>query len=236
MAAMFSLMHILPVFLLMLISGIPAAYSENVITIIPCSSNHNNPKFFDMPFYFIGKGQQVLWHNADDINHRLIITNSSGKGLLSDSSIIKSNGSFSFRFNKIGVYHYLSAIYPWMRGNVSVTNDIASETVFNPKSSVGIQLLWTPSMPKAGELTHFEIIFINKETGKNQQHVDYVFSITNPANKIFYQQALHSSWGVESASYKFQTVGIFIPKVTIDALLFSPVEPIEGNFKILVKA
>jgi plastocyanin len=221
--------------LLILIAGIPEAYSENVITIIPCSSNHNNSKFFDMPFYFVQKGKLVRWHNADDINHRLIITNSSGKGLLSDSGIIKSNGSFSFRFNKIGAYHFLSAIYPWMRGNVSVTNDISSVTAFNPKNNVGIQLSWTPSIPKAGQLSHFEIIFIDEKTGKNQQHIDYVFSITNLENKILYQQTLHSSWGVESASYKFQTAGLFISKVTIDGILFQPVEPVEADFKIQVK-
>jgi hypothetical protein len=90
-------------------------------------------------------------------------------------------------------------------------------------------------MPKAGELTHFQITFINKKTGKNQQHIDYVFSIANPENKILYQQTLHSSWGVESSSYKFQTTGVFIPKVTIDAVLFQPVEPVDGDFKISVK-
>lgn len=232
---MFSLIHVLPIFLLVLIAGIPAAYSENVITIIPCSSNHNNSRFLDMPLYFIQKGQQVRWHNADDIDHRLVITNSTGKGLLSDSGVIKANRSFSFKFNNIGVYHFLSPIYPWIRGNVSVTSDISSKTVFNPNNNVGIQLSWTPSMPKAGELTHFQITFINKKTGKNQQHIDYVFSIANPENKILYQQTLHSSWGVESSSYKFQTTGVFIPKVTIDAVLFQPVEPVEGDFKISVK-
>lgn len=189
-----------------------------------------------MPFYFVGKGQQVRWYNADDVDHRLVITNSSEKGLLSDSRIIKSNSSLPFTFNKIGVYHFLSPIYPWMRGNVSVTRDISSATVFNPKSNVGIQLSWTPSMPKAGELTHFQIIFIDKKTGKNQQHIDYVFSITNPENKILYQQSIHSSWGVESASYRFQNAGLFIPKVTIDATLFQPIEPLESDFKLHVKA
>jgi len=233
---MLKLVLVLLIFFLMLIPSIELAYSENVITIIPCSSNHNNSKFFDMPFYFAQKGQQVRWFNADDINHRLVITNFSGKGSLSDSGIIKPNGSFSFRFNNIGVYHFLSPVYPWMSGNVSVTNNISSATVFNPKDNVGIQLSWTPSMPRPGELTHFQIIFINKQTDKNQQHIDYVFSIANPENKILYQQTLHSSWGVESASYKFQTAGLFIPKVTIDAILFQPIEPVEGHFIIPVRS
>jgi hypothetical protein len=45
-----------------------------------------------------------------------------------------------------------------------------------------------------------------------------------------------SSWGVESAAYKFETAGIFKPRVTIDAILFQPIEPVEDDFKILVKS
>jgi plastocyanin len=237
MASMFSICAIiLTIFFLTLITVIPTAYSEDVITIIPCSSNTNNSKFFDMPSYFIEKGQQIRWYNADDVYHRLVITNSNRSESLSDSGIIKLNGSFPFRFSNTGAYHFSSPVYPWMQGNVFVTNDISSVTVANPKNNVEVQISWTPSAPKVGEITNFKIIFIDKKTGKNQQHVDYVFSIASPEKKTLYQQTLHSSWGVESASYKFQTGGLFTPKVTIDAILFQPVEPVEDDFKIPVKA
>jgi hypothetical protein len=78
-----------------------------------------------------------------------------------------------------------------------------------------------------------------KKTNKNQKHIDYVFSIDTPKNKTLYQQIrFHhsSSWGVDFAAYKFDTAGIIIPKVTIDAILFQPIEPVEDDFKILVKA
>jgi hypothetical protein len=68
---MIKLMSVLAIVFLMTVTGIPAAYSEDVIIIIPCSSNHNNPKFFETPSYYIQKGQQIRWHNADDINHRI---------------------------------------------------------------------------------------------------------------------------------------------------------------------
>src|SRR5438445_6559696 len=232
---MFKLISALAIFFLMVVVGIPAAYAEDVITIIPCSSNHNNPKFFDTPSYYVQKGQQIRWYNADDINHRIVISTSDAKTLLADSDIIKSNGSFSFKFNNIGIYHFSSPVYPWMQGNVSVTNDISSVTMTNPKNNVDVQLTWTPAIPKVGEITHFKIMFINRNTDKNQQHIDYVFSIDSQQNKILYQQALHSSWGVEYASYKFNTPGIIIPKLTIDAILFQPVEPVEYDFKPGIK-
>jgi plastocyanin len=158
----------------MLVFVIPAAYSEEVITIMPCSSNRNNAKFFDMPSYFIQKGKQIRWYNADDINHRIVITKSGGKGISSDSGIIKPNGSFQYRFDT-GIYNFSSAIYHWMQGNVSVNNDISSVTMTNPKINVAVQLTWAPTVPKVGQITHFKVIFIDKKTNKNQKHIDYVF-------------------------------------------------------------
>jgi plastocyanin len=213
---------------------VPAAYAEDIITIIPCSSNHNNPTFFNTNSYYVQKGQHVRWFNADDINHRIIASTSNGKELLFDSGLIKPNDSYSFIFNNIGSYNFSSPIYPWMKGNVSVTDDISSGTIRHLKDNVDVQLTWTPITPKLGETAHFKIIFLHKNTELNQPHIDYVFSINNSTNKSVYQQGLHSSWGVESASYKFDKSGIFMPKVTITAILFQPVYPSEADFKMSV--
>jgi hypothetical protein len=56
----------------------------------------------------------------------------------------------------------LRSIASWMQGNVSVTSDISSVTLANRKNNVKVQLPWTP-LPKAGEITHFKIIFIDKK-------------------------------------------------------------------------
>ena len=232
MERILSLPIILTILFLILNTCIQSAYSEEVITIIPCSSDRNNQKFFDVPSYFIAKGEKIRWYNADDINHELIITNSSGKDII---GTIKPNGSFSLRFNSIGVYHFVSPIFPWMQGNVTVSSDLSSITTANPKNNLDVQLSWTPSVPKVGELVHFKIIFINKKNGQNQQHVDYVFSLINPQNQTIYQQGIHSSWGVEYASYTFHREGFVIPQVTINALLFQPIEPIEDNFRMTVE-
>ncbi len=182
------------------------------------------------------KDNKYVGITLDDINHRIVITKSGGKGIFSNSGIIKPNGSFQYRFENDGSYNFSSPIYPWMQGNVSVNNDISSVTKTNPKINVAVQLTWAPSVPKVGQITHFKIIFIDIETDKNHNHIDYVFSIDTPKNKTSYQQTLHSSWGVESAAYKFDAAGIFKPRVTIDAILFQPIEPVEDDFKISVKS
>ena len=52
----------------------------------------------------------------------------------------------------------------------------------------------------------------------NNVYKEIVFSIDSPEKKTLYQQSLHSSWGVEEASY---------------TMLFQPVEPVESDIKML---
>jgi hypothetical protein len=34
-----------------------------------------------------------------------------------------------------------------------------------------------PSKPKVGQITHFVMTFINTQTHKNQEHIDYAFAL-----------------------------------------------------------
>jgi hypothetical protein len=106
-----------------------------------------------MPSYFIAKGEKIRWYNADDINHGLSITNSSGKNIV---GTIKANESFSLRLNSIGVYHFISPVFPWMQGNVTVSSDLSSITTANPKDNLDVQLSWTSLCPKGGGISPFQ--------------------------------------------------------------------------------
>jgi hypothetical protein len=53
-----------------------------------------------------------------------------------------------------------------------------------------------------GGATHFIISFINNETRTNQEHVDYEFTI----NDSVFNQALHSTYGIEEAEYEFKKI------------------------------
>lgn len=214
---------------------------QYTITIIPGSSDKTSKTYFDVSFYPIQIGKQIRWFNADDIDHKIIITTENGtqqqEHQLAESGIIKPKASFSHRFDKPGMYHFSSPVYPWMKGTVLVSNDIASETVTNLKNKVDVQLLWFPSKPKVGEETHFAINFINNNTHSNQEHVDYEFIITdNSDNKRVYRQALHSCCGAEQGSYKFIKAGDFTSEITIYNILFAPVEPDLARFNMTIKS
>jgi hypothetical protein len=59
-------------------STIELAYAEqeqqDVITIIPGASDKNNPAFFDVTYYPIQVAKELRWYNADDADHKIIIS------------------------------------------------------------------------------------------------------------------------------------------------------------------
>jgi hypothetical protein len=54
--------------------------------------------------------------------------------------IIKSNRSFSYKFDKPRIDHFSSPTYPWMHGDVLVTGDISTAVVIKLKNNVDVQL------------------------------------------------------------------------------------------------
>jgi plastocyanin len=159
---------------------------QDVVTIIPGASDKNNPAFFDVTYYPIQVGKEVRWYNADDVNHKIIIssgneTNAAGieNKKVIESGDIKPKTSFSYKFDKKGTYRFSSPLYSWMHGNVIVSNGISTYAVTNNlNNSIAIYLSWYPSKPKVvtGDVggseaqeqqqTHFIIKFINEKSNK----------------------------------------------------------------------
>jgi hypothetical protein len=96
----------------------------------------------------------------------IVISTSDAKALSSDSGFIKSNGSLPFKFNNIGIDYFSSPLYHRMRGNVSVTDNISSVTVTNPKNNVEVQLIWTPAVPRVGETPILKVSLLTKTQTK----------------------------------------------------------------------
>ena len=63
----------------------------------------------------VGAGTTVTWTNMDDEPHTVV----SDTGLFR-SGAIDTNESFSFKFDKPGIYHYTCSIHPRMVGTIVV--------------------------------------------------------------------------------------------------------------------
>jgi plastocyanin len=219
---------------------------EEVITIVPGSSDSSRYRFFDITEYPIGTGEEIKWYNADNIVHKIVISSpSSGGGssnendTIAQSENIKPNEFFSYQFDKEGEYLFQSPKYDWMKGKIIVTDDIKTIKKSMKENDIDIYISWIPSIIKLGEKSVFKIIFLDKKSEKNQEHIDYSFTIQNPSssssNKVLYKNAItHSAWGVEPASHVFDSGGTFIGKLGIEGILFQPIDPEYTEFEIQV--
>jgi hypothetical protein len=111
-----------------------------------------------------------------------------------------------------------------MKGKIIITDDI--KTVKKSfENDIDLYISWTRSTIKFGEKAIFKIIFIDKKSRINKEHIDYSFTIKDSiAHKFLYKNSLtHSAWGVEPVSHKFNSIGNFIGEVGIQGILFQPI-------------
>jgi plastocyanin len=171
------------------------AYAEEIITRVPGSSDSSRYRFFDITEYQISIGEEIKWYNADNILHNIKVVSSDGKTIVTESENIKPNEYFNYEFKEEGQYLFQSSKYPWMRGKIIVTDDI--KTVKKSfENDIDLYMSWTPSTIKSGDKAIFKIIFIDKKSNKNQEHIDYSFTIKDPTvDKVLYKNSLtHSAW------------------------------------------
>jgi hypothetical protein len=200
---------------------------------VPGSSDSSRYRFFDITEYPISTREQIKWYNADNIIHTIQIMSKDGKTIVAESENIKPKEYFNYEFKKEGEYLFQCSKYPWMKGKIIVTDGIKTikESLGN---DIDLYLSWTPSTIKSGEKALFKIIFIDKKSSKNQEHIDYSFIIKNSTDdKVLYKNSLtHSAWGIEPASYKFDLTGNFVGEVGIQGILFQPINPEYIEFEI----
>jgi plastocyanin len=193
---------------------------------------------YDVTYYPLKLGSTLIWSNHDNIDHKIKINENKTGEIVAESNTIKPYSNFSHTFDKPGIYHFSDPLNSQMGGFISVSNDVAANTVSNNmKNNVNIQLVQEPITPTIEKDTNFLIDFINQKTNKDQEHVDYdfvIYSINGGENKQVYKQAHHSDEGVDQATYRFLQPGNYVIKVTINDILFNPVIPDLAIFNVTV--
>ena len=68
------------------------------------------------------RGTTVVWQNQDNIGHTIQSQDAHGNVIpLFNSGLLKTGDTFSYKFDKPGVYHYFCTIHPWRIGIVTVS-------------------------------------------------------------------------------------------------------------------
>lgn len=68
------------------------------------------------------RGTTVMWQNEDNIGHTIQSQDDKGNVIsMFNSNVLKTGDTFSYKFDKPGVYHYFCTIHPWRIGIVTVS-------------------------------------------------------------------------------------------------------------------
>jgi plastocyanin len=97
--------------------------SNNAKILIPNGNSAEAANGFYLPLNLeIIRGTTVTWQNQDSIQHDIQSIDANGNIIpLYNSGLLKTGDTFSYKFDKPGVYHYYCTIHPWRIGTVTVS-------------------------------------------------------------------------------------------------------------------
>ncbi len=99
---------------------INVANNEKVLIPNGNSAQANTGFFLPLNLEVI-RGTTVTWQNQDNIGHTVQSQDAHGNVIpLFNSGLLKTGDTFSYKFDKPGVYHYFCTIHPWRIGIVTV--------------------------------------------------------------------------------------------------------------------
>jgi plastocyanin len=200
------------------------SYAEDVTFVIPGSKDPSLGQFFDPELQIIQKGQAIVFVNPDVEPHHLVIkSNADGQQVL-DIGELKSNGFVSLNFTEYGNYTIESFMYPHMKGKFIVTDDIATFSKSLEGQNIDVQLSRSPANPQINQETHFKVVFIDRNTGRNHPHIDYSVKFQNSAGELLNVTEGHTVDGAEYWNYTFNGQDIFTPIVEVLGVNFLPIE------------
>lgn len=103
-----------------------------------------------------------------------------------------------------------------------------NEVLQTDKGTLNVGISTIPENPVAGEITKFQIDFINPKTEKIQEHIDYKFTLQKEGKNIFGPIPLtHTSTGSVTIPVEITEAGTYFGLIEIEGILFQPI-PIEA--------
>jgi len=209
--------------------------SSEVISILLGASDERYTTFFEPRFQLIEKGQSIVWSNPDGKSHQLLITKEGEKNPTFETQLLHPGQNQSFAFQEPGMYHVKCSVYPWMKGDFFVADQL-NTMVYTNTTELNIEMSWYPLIPNMGETTYFKINFLDKNNGRLQEHVDYQFAINDSktGQELVSTGIIHTVTGQDIVAYSFEKQGSFTPLVSIKAISFLPTKPDYAKFSMAV--
>ena len=211
-----------------------ASYAEDVTFVVPGSKDPSLGQSFDPALQIIEKGQAIVFVNPDAEPHHLVIkSNADGKQVF-DTGELKTNEFVSHNFSDYGNYTIESTMYPHMKGNIIVTDDIATFSKTIEDQNIDVQLSRSPANPQVNQETYFKLTFTDRNTGRNHPHIDYSVKFQNSRGELLNITGGHTVDGAEYWNYTFNEQDAFTPIVEVLGVNFLPIEKTTVQFDTVV--
>ena len=188
--------------------------------------------WYEPPVISIKEGDTIIWKNDDREGH----TVTSGKGTgrfgwmsgnkfgeptgLFDSDRFNPGESWSYTFEKDGLFRYFCTIHPWMEGVVIVgesipdyPHDASGKKIeqfpvieYTGDKLIELDLTWEPNVVKTHEKVRFIFQTYDPATNSNLDKMKYDFIIIQNGEEI-YQDAGLTAIGGDYRNYIFDKPG-----------------------------
>src|SRR5574338_500923 len=212
-----------------------AAFSEKTITIPFGAYNPelNTPakSWYEPSLVSVKIGKNVTWVNSDKESHTMTSGKGSGRfGWMSnefgksdgyfDSGRILPGDSWSFVFDKKGMFTYYCTIHPWMEGTILVQQELPQQPTdglgniiekfatiqFTGDKAIEVDLTWEPNVIKTHEKTKFVYQFYDTATDKNLAKMSYDFVLIQNGVEV-YRDSGKTEIGGDFRDYAFDSSG-----------------------------
>ncbi|MGI0057414.1 MAG: CFI-box-CTERM domain-containing protein [Nitrosarchaeum sp.] len=108
-----------------------------------------------------------------------------------------------------------------------------SQTLSTEKGTLDVKLSYDKIIP--GQQTKLNIDFINPQTKKIQEHIDYTITVSKDGKNIFGPIPLtHTSVGSVKIPIEFVDEGVYSVEFEIEGILFQPIPSEKVSFKVTV--
>jgi len=103
------------------VPSVSVSNTEHVLIPNGNSAQANTGFFIPLNLEII-RGTTVIWQNEDNIGHTVQSQDAQGHVIpLFNSPVLNTGDTFTYKFDKPGVYHYFCTIHPWRIGIVTVS-------------------------------------------------------------------------------------------------------------------
>jgi plastocyanin len=211
------------------------AFSEKTV-VIPFGAYNpelNTPakSWYEPSLISVEIGEKITWINKDNEAHTITSGKGSGRfGWMSnefgksdgyfDSDRFMSNESWSFTFDKKGLFGYYCTIHPWMEGAVLVQQEIPNYPTdglgnkiekfpvvqFTADKVIETDLTWEPNVIKTHEKIRFIYQFYDALTERNLAKMSYDFVLVQDGKEV-YRDTGKTEIGGDFRDYVFDISG-----------------------------